>query len=64
LPAGISRAAIVSDADRTLRPEWMHQAARERLGIEPAAVDASHCPHVSQPRILADILTALRNDSV
>ena len=50
-------------ADRTLRPEWLRQAARQRLGTEPATIDAGHCPHVSQPRILADILTALRNDA-
>lgn len=59
LPAGISRAAVVPAADRTLRPEWMRQAARQRLGIEPTAIGAGHCPHVSQPRMLADILTAL-----
>lgn len=63
LPVGISRAAIVPAADRTLRPEWMRQAARQRLGIEPTPIDAGHCPHVSKPRILADILTALRNNA-
>jgi hypothetical protein len=62
LPAGISLAAIVPAADRTLRPGWMRQAARQRLGIEPAAIDAGHCPHVSRPRLLADILTALPGD--
>jgi hypothetical protein len=61
-PAGISRAAVVPAADRTLRPEWLRQAARQRLGIEPAAIDAGHCPHVSQPRMLADILTSLPTD--
>lgn len=61
LPAGISRHVIVPSADRTLRPEWMRQAARERLDTEPIVIDAGHCPHVSQPRILADILTGLRN---
>jgi hypothetical protein len=59
LPAGISRAAVVPAADRTLRPEWMRQAARQRLGIEPTPIDTGHCPHVSQPGKLADILTSL-----
>lgn len=63
LPAGISRAAIVPAADRTLRPEWMRQAARQRLGTEPMRIDAGHCPHVSQPGLLAGILTGLRNDA-
>ena len=60
---GISQAAVVPAADRTLRPEWLRQAARQRLGTEPATIDACDCPHVSQPRILADILTALPNDT-
>lgn len=59
LPAGVSRAAIVPAADRTLRPDWMRQAARERLGIEPAAIDAGHCPHVSRPAELAGMLAAI-----
>lgn len=63
LPPGISRAAIVPAADRTLRPEWMRQTARQRLGVEPVAINAGHCPHVSQPLILADILTALGDDA-
>jgi hypothetical protein len=59
LPAGISRVAIVPVGDRTLRPEWLREAARQRLGIEPITINAGHCPHVSQPEMLADILTAV-----
>lgn len=62
LPDGIARAAIVPAADRTLRPEWLRQAARQRLGVEPVPIDAGHCPHVSQPRRLAGILTALHGN--
>jgi pimeloyl-ACP methyl ester carboxylesterase len=50
------RSVIVPAGDRTLRPEWMRQAARERLGIQPAEVSAGHCPHVSQPEAVARIL--------
>jgi hypothetical protein len=46
-------------ADRTLRPEWMRQTARQRLGIEPAPMETGHCPHVAQPETLAGILTSL-----
>lgn len=59
LPDGISRAAIVPAADRTLRPGWMRQAARQRLGIEPTPIETGHCPHVAQPGKLADILASL-----
>jgi Alpha/beta hydrolase family len=58
-PDGIARAAVVPAADRTLRPEWMRQAARQRLGVEPTEIDAGHCPHISQPSTLAGILTSL-----
>jgi pimeloyl-ACP methyl ester carboxylesterase len=47
---------IVAAADRTLRPEWLRQAARQRLGRQPVEVSAGHCPHVSQPEAIADIL--------
>lgn len=57
--AGISRAAIVPTRDRTLRPEWLAAAARRRLGAEPAEIEAGHCPHVSQPAEVADILVRI-----
>lgn len=59
LSPGVFLAAVVPAADRTLRPEWMGEAARQRLGVEPAWIDTGHCPHVSQPGKLADILTTL-----
>lgn len=49
---------VLPDHDRTLRPEWMAKTARERLGVEPVIVNAGHCPHVSMPVHLADIITA------
>ena len=62
-PASIRRVVIAPAADRTLRPAWMRQAARQRLDIEPTPIDAGHCPHVSQPRALADVLTGLRDNA-
>jgi hypothetical protein len=56
LPPGITRSFILPAGDRTLRPDWMRQAARERLGVEPVEVSAGHCPHVSQPEGVAAIL--------
>jgi pimeloyl-ACP methyl ester carboxylesterase len=55
----IIRACIVPAGDRTLRPGWLRQAARERLGAEPVDVDAGHCPHVSQPETIAGILAQI-----
>jgi len=60
LPSAITSSVIVPASDRTLRPDWMRQAARQRLGVEPVDVDAGHCPHVSQPEAVAAILAEPR----
>lgn len=49
---------VLPERDRTLRPEWMAKTARERLGVEPVTIDAGHCPHVSTPVQLAELITA------
>jgi pimeloyl-ACP methyl ester carboxylesterase len=55
----ISSTYIAASADRTIRPEWQRHAARERLGIESVEIAAGHCPHVSQPKALAEILAGV-----
>jgi len=50
---------IVATRDRTLRPDWCRRAARQRLGAEIIDIDAGHCPHVSRPHQVADILDRL-----
>jgi pimeloyl-ACP methyl ester carboxylesterase len=50
---------ILPSDDRTLLPKWMRQVARERLGVEPIEMPGGHCPHVSRPEQLTDILDAL-----
>lgn len=47
---------IVARDDRTIRPEWQRRMARERLGVEPIEIASGHCPNVSQPERLAEIL--------
>lgn len=51
---------ILCAGDRTIRPEWSRQAARERLGCEALELPGGHCPHVSRPRALAGMLAAIR----
>ncbi|KAA9158567.1 alpha/beta hydrolase [Amycolatopsis acidicola] len=48
---------VLPTGDRTLRPEWMRRVARERLGVEPVEVPGGHCPHVSRPELVADIVS-------
>jgi pimeloyl-ACP methyl ester carboxylesterase len=42
--------------DRTITPEWQCKAAREWLAVEPVVLPGGHCPHVSRPEALADVL--------
>jgi pimeloyl-ACP methyl ester carboxylesterase len=50
---------IVCTEDRTFRPQWCREAARERLGVEAVALPGGHCPQVSRPEHLAEVLSTL-----
>jgi len=54
---------VLATADRTIRPEWQRRMARERLEVEPVEIDSGHCPNVSRPDELAEILLALRQEA-
>jgi pimeloyl-ACP methyl ester carboxylesterase len=47
---------ILPRDDRAVRAEWMRRTCRERLDIEPIEVDGGHCPHVSRPDEIAEII--------
>ena len=47
---------IVAAHDRTIRPGWQRRMARERLGVEPVELPTGHCPNVSRPDRLAELL--------
>jgi pimeloyl-ACP methyl ester carboxylesterase len=55
VPAGY----IVCAEDRTITPAWQRKAAREFLGVEPVELPGGHCPNVSRPAALAEILDKL-----
>ena len=55
VPAGV----IVARGDRTLSPDWIGRTARRVLGVEPLEVDAGHCPHMSRPAQVANLLAEL-----
>jgi pimeloyl-ACP methyl ester carboxylesterase len=50
---------FVATDDRTIRPDWQRRMARERLGVEPVEIEAGHCPNVSQPDLLAELLAGV-----
>ncbi len=47
---------IVATDDRTIRPDWQRRMARERLRVEPIEIRSGHCPNVSRPDLLAELL--------
>jgi len=53
-------ASYISCADdRTITPAWQRKAAREFLGVEPLELPGGHCPNVSRPQALADVLESI-----
>jgi pimeloyl-ACP methyl ester carboxylesterase len=59
-PAIPSTYVVYSD-DRTIMPVWQRKAARELLGVESVELPGGHCPHVSRPDALADLLQRVEN---
>ncbi|MBC7910936.1 MAG: alpha/beta hydrolase [Pyrinomonadaceae bacterium] len=47
---------IVCSGDRTISPDWSRRTARERLGVEAIELPGGHCPYLSRPLQLADVL--------
>jgi pimeloyl-ACP methyl ester carboxylesterase len=54
-------AFIVCEDDRTITPAWQRKAAQELLRVEPVELPGGHCPHVSRPDALADVLEQIEN---
>jgi pimeloyl-ACP methyl ester carboxylesterase len=42
--------------DRFFPARWLRPLVRDRLGIEPDEIDSGHCPALSRPRELAELL--------
>jgi pimeloyl-ACP methyl ester carboxylesterase len=55
----IPAAYIACADDRILSPAWQRKACRDWLGIEAVELPGGHCPHVSRPEQLADVLEQL-----
>jgi pimeloyl-ACP methyl ester carboxylesterase len=50
---------IVCSEDRTITPAWSRRTARERLGIEAVELPGGHCPYLSRPLELAQVLAKI-----
>lgn len=49
---------ILCTDDQTFTPGWSRRAAREILGVEAIELPGGHCPQVSRPFHLAEVLTS------
>jgi len=47
---------IVCAEDRTIRPDWCRRVARSQLKIEPHELPGGHCPYISRPVELVELL--------
>jgi pimeloyl-ACP methyl ester carboxylesterase len=45
--------------DAVIDADWARRAMPERLGVEPVTLPGDHCPFLSRPAELADLLTSL-----
>ena len=52
----VERVYVLGKRDHVVDPAWSRRAARERLGIDPAELDAGHSPFLTCPDELADLL--------
>ena len=59
LEPAIPSTYILALEDRTILPGWQRKMALERLGVQPVELHGGHCPNVSRPAHLAEILTRL-----
>lgn len=47
---------IVCADDRTISPDWARRVAPLRLGVDAIELPGGHCPYLSRPLQLADVL--------
>jgi pimeloyl-ACP methyl ester carboxylesterase len=53
------RSYIVCSDDRTFQPQWSRRVAREVLGVDAIELPGGHCPYISRPGQLAEVLSQL-----
>jgi len=51
--------SIVCRADRSVNPDWVRTAARERLGVQAIEIGGSHSPFLSRPAELATLIDSI-----
>lgn len=52
----VAASYIVCADDRTIQPAWQRKVAKTQLGVEPIELRGGHCPYISRPKDLAQVL--------
>ncbi len=55
---------VLCRSDRYFPARWLRPLVRDRLGIEPDEIDSGHCPALSRPRELAELLDRSWNEAL
>lgn len=50
---------VLCRCDRTVNPDWWRKEAERLLRVSPIELPGGHCPHVSRPAEVAEILSNL-----
>jgi pimeloyl-ACP methyl ester carboxylesterase len=53
---------VLGTQDRLFPPDFMKRLVKDRLGVTADELPTGHCPHLAQPRQLAELLTSYRFD--
>lgn len=61
-PARLRSTYLLPRGDRTLRPDWMVRAARDRLGVDPIELDGGHNLYTASPEHVADAIATALNE--
>jgi len=54
---------VLCGNDRFFPERWLRPLVRDRLGIEPDEIESGHCPALSRPQLLAEMLDEYVTDS-
>jgi hypothetical protein len=50
---------VICGEDRSIHPRWQRLAGRALCGVNETVIGTGHCPQISNPQVLADLLLTI-----
>ncbi len=50
---------VICGEDRSIHPRWQRLAGRALCGVNETVIGTGHCPQISKPQVLADLLLTI-----